>query len=344
MSTIIRIAAVGDILVPESMIRSARIAGSARYDFAPIFRYAAPLLRSADLTIGNLELPLGGHASRYTYRHPKTGFYTFHAPAELASDLKASGFDVLVTGNNHCLDRGMTGLIRTLDILDEAGIAHTGTFRSEAESGRPLLLDIKGVRIAVLSYSKSTNRLTLPQSCAWMVNRLDEEQMLRELAAARRAADYTIVCPHFGKEYTHEPGKVQKRLVRMLLEGGADLVLGAHPHVVQPVVRTGGQAAAYSLGNFISTTLMGHAATRNGLLLLAAIEKDAAGTRLLSLDYVPTWVRRVPVSGAISYQVLPVSEISVSGSHLPSTIHPRERKAMRLAARYTMGIVHRSVK
>ncbi|MEK8126492.1 CapA family protein [Paenibacillus filicis] len=345
MSTLVQIAAVGDILISESIVRSAR-REMGSYDFAPVFRYTAPLLQKADLTIGNLEVPLGGPPARFTYRHPKTRFYTFHAPEQLAPDLREAGFDVLVTGNNHCLDRGTEGLVRTLDMLDREGIAHTGTFRSRAEAGQPLLLDIKGIRIAVLSYSKSTNKLPLAREQAWMVNLLDEEQMLRELAAARQQADYTIVCPHFGKEYTHKPVAVQKRLVGKLLEGGADLILGAHPHVVQPAIRTSsGQAAIYSLGNFISTTLMGRAATRHGLMLLATIEKDAAGTRLQSLEYVPTWVRRArAAAGNMTYQVIPVREMAIAGRYQPSSMREAERKAMLLAAKQTMEIVHRPVK
>ncbi|SDC17608.1 poly-gamma-glutamate synthesis protein (capsule biosynthesis protein) [Paenibacillus sp. UNCCL117] len=345
MSAIVQIAAVGDILIPESIIRSSR-RGASEYSFAPVFRYVAPLLRQADLTIGNLEVPLvdaGGH-ERFTYRHPKTGFYSFHAPGQLARDLQEAGFDVLVTGNNHCLDRGTEGLIQTLDTLDHAGIAHTGTFRTKAEAGKPLLMEVQGIRIAVLSYSKSTNKLPLPADRAWMVNLLDEEQMLRELAEARQQADYTIVCPHFGREYTHVPVAVQRRLVRKLLQGGADLVLGSHPHVVQPVVRTpGGQAAAYSLGNFVSTTLMGHAATRHGLMLLATIKKDDSGVRLQRIDYVPTWVRRIRSAGRISYQVLPVPEIAVSSHLLPAKLKAGERRAMRLAAKRTLEIVRRPV-
>ncbi|WP_281885910.1 CapA family protein [Paenibacillus sp. YYML68] len=345
MSTVIRVAAVGDILISNSIIQSSRCEDIGGYDFRPVFRYVAPLLKRADLVIGNLEVPLAGATGgRFTYRHPKTGFFTFHAPDELAAALKDAGFHVLLTGNNHCLDRGIAGLVRTLEVLDGHQLAHTGTYRMPEEAHTPLVLNVHGVRVAVLSYSKSTNKLPLPGSRSWMVNLLDEDKMLADLAKARQLADAVIVCPHFGREYTHQPVAVQKRIVRKLLEGGADLVLGAHPHVVQPVVRPNErQAAVYSLGNFVSTTLMNHAATRRGLIVLAELHKDEHGAvKLQQLECVPTWVRRRRTAQGRKYEVIPVPNATIAAD-VPNDLTPAERRAMLKAAKHTMDIVKRKV-
>lgn len=257
MSSVITLAAVGDILLPNSIIQACRNRKGDYYDFRSIFRHVAPYLQHADIAIGNLEIPLAGREPKYTHKNRSSGFFTFNGPDELAGALKQAGFDVLLTGNNHCMDRGIRGLKRTLDILDLHGLAHTGTYRTEEESKQFLIMNVHDIKIGILSYSKSTNKIPVPAGSEWCVNLLDERQMISDLKAIRKHVDITVVCPHFGQEYRHAPTLRQRRIVQQLAKHGANIILGAHPHVIQPARKLGkNQYAIYSLGNFLSTTLI----------------------------------------------------------------------------------------
>jgi poly-gamma-glutamate capsule biosynthesis protein CapA/YwtB (metallophosphatase superfamily) len=335
----ITLAAVGDILLPNSMIQSSYRSKQDLYDFEPIFRHVAPLLQQADLTIGNLEVPLAGRELKYTHKNNKSGFYTFNGPDELAPSLKQAGFDVLLTGNNHCMDRGIKGLMRTLDILDQHEIAHTGTFRSQAESELPLILNIQGIKIGILSYSKSTNKIPVPVGSRWCVNLIDEARILRDLKEVQSQVDLTVVCPHFGQEYRHAPILKQKNLVQRLYKHGANLILGAHPHVIQPACTAGrNQYGIYSLGNFLSTTLMNNPSTRNGVIMMIKIAKDDSGQIYISPpQYIPTWIRRRKGTKGISYEIIPIED-KVQISHAMG-LTAKERNTMNLVAKHTRSII-----
>ncbi|AEI40041.1 CapA family protein [Paenibacillus mucilaginosus] len=338
------IAAVGDILISQRIIASASVPGRIRKNFAPLLRHVAPILRRADLTIGNLEIPLAGPEERYTRRSAATGFFTFNAPDELAADLKKAGFDLLVTANNHCLDRGLEGLQRTLDVLDEAGLSHTGTYRKPEEAERPWIGEIRGIRVGVLAYSKSTNKIPIPKGSEWCVSLLDESRMVQEIRALRPLTDVLVVCPHWGREYTHEPVSIQKRLMRRLLSAGADLVLGSHPHVIQPALRTPKQAALYSLGNFISPTLMKRPATRSGLIFVARIVKEDDGTVWIrSADYVPTWTRRIGRGAAMRYEVIPAAPVGLAAGRRFG-LSRREEREFAGVVRHTMKVLRTPVR
>ncbi|WP_426452208.1 CapA family protein [Paenibacillus sp. S-38] len=344
MPSELTIAAVGDILISQKIITTSAVPGRKRKDFAPLLRHVAPILRRADLTIGNLEIPLAGPEERYTRRSEETGFYTFNAPDELAADLKEAGFDLLVTANNHCLDRGLGGLQRTLDVLDAAGLSHTGTFRTEEEAAQPWISEINGIRVAILAYSKSTNKIPVPKGYEWCVSLLDEGRMIRDIRAVRPQTDLLVVCPHWGREYTHEPVTLQKRLMRRLLSGGADLVLGSHPHVIQPALRTPKQAAVYSLGNFISPTLMNRPATRSGLIFKARIIKEDDGTVWIRhTGYVPTWTRRRGRGGAMRYEVIPAVPVGLADGK-QFGLSRREEKEFARVVRHTMKVLRTPVK
>ncbi|MNI06604.1 Capsule biosynthesis protein CapA [compost metagenome] len=345
MPTEITIAAVGDILLPHSMIQGSRIHQKDLFEFSPIFEQVAPILKKADLTIGNLEVPLAGRESRYTTKNKKSGFYTFNCPDELAPCLKNAGFDVLLTGNNHCMDRGFQGLTRTLSILDRHDIAHTGTYSTREQSNEFLIIELQGIRIGILSYSKSTNKIPVPAHQAWCVKLTDEAKMIEDLKALRPLVDMTIVCPHFGQEYRHSPIRIQRRIVHNLLKHGANLILGAHPHVIQPAFQIGkNQAGIYSLGNFLSTTLRNNPFTRNGVILQIKVVKDDSGKIQLSTPhYIPTWIRRVKSKQgqARSYEIIPIQEqVKISQT---LNLSFAERASMHRAAEHTRAILNTKV-
>lgn len=238
---------VGDIMQHDSNIAAAYDVAAKKFDYSACFEYVAPILRSADLTIGNLELTLAGS--------PYKGYPQFSAPDELVRELKRAGVDVLVTANNHSLDRGRKGLERTLQVLDTLQIQHTGTFRDSAQRALvyPLLVHKNGFTFSLLNYTYGTNGI--PVTKPNVINLIDTVRMKKDFAIARtQQADAIIVFLHWGAEYQSLPNKEQKRLAAMCFREGATLVIGAHPHVLQPMEwnKEKNRLIAYSLGNFVS--------------------------------------------------------------------------------------------
>lgn len=243
----LRLLFVGDIMQHDTNIQAAYNRQTGRYDYASCFRYIKPHIQSADVAFGNLELTLAGP--------PFKGYPQFSAPDELAFELKRTGFDVLVTANNHSADRGKRGLIRTLDVLDSAGLIHTGTFRTQEERDQvyPLLIERDGWLLAILNYTYGTNGIPVPAGT--VINLLDTVQMKKDFARAKALKpDAILVFPHWGIENVRVPNAEQKRLAAFFLRQGATLVLGSHPHMLQGVEFSAArnQLVAWSLGNFVS--------------------------------------------------------------------------------------------
>lgn len=155
------------------------------YSFGPLFAKVAPYLKQADLTIGNLETTFAGNG-RDSRKSLRSSGPIFKCPDELAPALKEAGFDVLVTANNHCMDYGTQGLIRTLKVLDHTGIDHTGTSKSLEESKKTLIKNVKGITIGILSYTAGTNRIPVPASQPWLVNRIVTDKIIREIRNLKR--------------------------------------------------------------------------------------------------------------------------------------------------------------
>ena len=315
--TTITIAAVGDLLMKAPIIASARLDGGGQYDFDPMFEGVKPQLQNANLLIGNLETTFSGNprkAGKYETRAPRTGYPVFNCPDELAGTLKRLGFDVLTTANNHCMDGGTSGLKRTLNVLDRHGIKHTGTSRSAAESRRCTVMDVKGIKVGILAYTTGTNSIPYPK--AYLVNRIRLPRIAADIKAMKRGADFVIVCLHFGLEFHRTPNARQKSIVNAVFKYGADAILGAHPHVLQPVkvskVKDGRggvkkRVAAYSLGNFVSTRLRKNIHTQRGLILKLKVQKDEKGrTRLLGVSKVHTMVNSHGEIGNRTYRVVPL--------------------------------------
>lgn len=325
-------------MVHDGQLRAAQ-QQDGTYNFTPSFRYVAPILQEADLAIGNLELTLPGHP-------PYAGYPNFRAPDTLAGSLQRAGFDVLVTANNHSNDSGRRGIMHTLEALNKRGLQYTGTFADslERDTTYPLLLERKGFRLALLNYTYGTNNPHIPAPC--VVNGLDTIQMKLDLQRAHRQnPDLIIVYLHWGYEYHLTENKEQRRLTRQLFAWGADLIIGAHPHVVQPVrllqdfrgdeLRRG--LVAYSLGNFISGQIREN--TDLGLLLEVEITRHPVTGRveISRHQYLPLWRHRGYTKGQRTYTVIPVSAFADQGNDLltPSdhrrmlTVTRRIRKHLR---------------
>jgi poly-gamma-glutamate capsule biosynthesis protein CapA/YwtB (metallophosphatase superfamily) len=315
--TTITIAAVGDLLMKAPIIASARLDGNGQYNFDPIFEAVKPQLQNANLLIGNLETTFSGKprkSGKYETRAPRTGYPAFNCPDELAGTLKRLGFDVLTTANNHCMDGGTSGLKRTLKVLDRQGLKHTGTARSAREARRYMMLDVKGIKVGILSYTTGTNSIPFPR--AYLVNKIRLGRIAADIKAMKRRADFVIVCLHFGLEYHRSPNARQKGIVNAVFKYGADAILGAHPHVLQPVKvsrvkdgkgRVKKRVVAYSLGNFISTRLHKNVHTQRGLILKLTVQKDRRGrTSLIGVSKVHTKVNSSGEIGNRTYRVVPM--------------------------------------
>ncbi|NOU97249.1 CapA family protein [Paenibacillus sp. LMG 31456] len=320
----ITIAAVGDLLMKSEIIASAKQSGA--YTFDPIFEKVAPYLRKHDITIGNLETTFSGKKWYQEVirkrpkcncpnerRNPRTGYPVLSCPDTLASALKKSGFHVLTTANNHCMDGGVTGLKRTLSVLDKHGLKHTGTFRSLKESNRHLVLRAKGLNIGFLAYTKGTNSIRVPKP--WFVNRIDQKKLVADIRKLKNKTDFIIVYLHFGQEYMPYPSKSQKQLIQLLFKQGVNVVLGAHPHVLHQATiakvkdidgHVRNRVAASSLGNFVSTRLKKNSNTTRGMILALTIIKNNRGiTDISKIDRVPTLVQRRKVKERTVFSVVP---------------------------------------
>lgn len=268
---------VGDLMQHRAQLEAARQPDGS-YDFTSCFELLKPVISEADLAVGNLEVPLGGA--------PYGGYPAFCAPDDYLHALLDTGFDLLLTANNHCLDRQGRGLARTIRLLDSLQVAHTGTFHSPAHRRQhyPLLVEKKGFRLVFLNYTYGTNGLTAAPP--YVVNVIDKQQMQADIACARQLhPDAIIACMHWGEEYRSLPNRTQRELADWLLAQGVTHVIGHHPHVIQPVERrasasgkpverrSGGHIVAYSLGNFISNMSAPH--TDGGLILHLELVKPA---------------------------------------------------------------------
>ena len=302
----LRLMFAGDIMSQLSQIESAEIGGG-QYDYTPCFQYVKPILETADVAIGNLECTLPGHP-------PYTGYPCFKSPDNLAKALKINGFDILVTANNHSLDAGLNGLNSTLKTVRGAGFMHTGTF-PDIDKKRllyPMIFYKKGFKIALLNYTHHTNSIPLPAPS--IVNRLDVQQIKADIAEARRMKpDLIITFLHWGEEYHVDEDGNQRDVAKQLHIAGSHLVIGAHPHVVQPIknehITLGGKTydflTAYSLGNFISSQPFPN--TEGGIIFEVNLRKENGRVTLDDYHYIPV-LRYTPFEqGRLKYYALPVS-------------------------------------
>jgi poly-gamma-glutamate synthesis protein (capsule biosynthesis protein) len=288
----------GDVMGHDSQIASA-------YDYAPCFQFIKPYVENADLALANLEVTLAGP--------PHKGYPQFSSPDALAKDLKRSGWDVLVTSNNHCVDRGKRGLERTIAMLDTFKIPHTGTFidSTARAASYPLMLHKNGFTLALLNYTYGTNGL--PVYKPNIVNMLDTAVIRKDLIKAKSLKpDAIIVFTHWGSEYQSLPSKSQKDITQFCFRHGAQLVIGAHPHVIQPMEwrKNKNQFVAYSLGNYVSGQRKRY--TDGGALAYIELEKvtfdvDSAVTTIDSAAYYLHWVHRT-VDANKDYFMLPVPD------------------------------------
>jgi poly-gamma-glutamate synthesis protein (capsule biosynthesis protein) len=302
------VAFTGDTLVHMGVSRAASRYGDP-YDFAPLFEGVRPILSRADLAICHLEVPLDPTSDSLS------GFPLFSAPAEVAGGLAAAGFDGCSTASNHSLDRGVQGIIDTVDVLEAAGLRQAGMARVQDEASDATVYEVAGARVAHLSATYSLNGLRLPDGREWMADLLDVDQIRRDARRARAAgADLVVVSVHCCVEYQTMPTAGQTEAYRALIESPfIDLVVSHHAHVVQPIERVGDEYIIYGLGNFISGQFF-LPNTSDGLIALATAHSDGSAWRFDEVSVVPTTVVRG------SYLVQPAEPGSSSYARTMETV------------------------
>lgn len=335
----IRFCFVGDLMCHSPQYNAAR-AADGTYDFVPSFEEVMPIFEAADYTIGNLETTCAGAKRGYA------GYPNFNSPDEYVAALKQSGFDMLVTSNNHSMDTGEEGLLRTIEVIKKNELSYTGTFVSQQDHDSLRIVSIKGLKAGIINYTYGTNGAYPSAAHKYMLNVYDSSAVRKEAEALRKkGANLIIALFHWGAEYRADPmWPKQDSMMRCAVASGADLIIGAHPHVVGPVtyyktqqskVDTG--LVAWTLGNFISNQSKRY--TDAGLILNVSVKKNLANDSvwISGSSFTPTWVYRGTSSLKKDFVVVPAAWCE--RDTLPAWIDAASKAKMKEAYNDTKAIV-----
>ena len=278
----------GDLMQNLPQVNAARNRNGG-YDYSESFQYIKPIFEQADLTFVNLEATLNA-SGRYS------GYPLFRSPLELADAMSNTGIDVALMANNHVFDGGKQGVLTTLSMLDSLGIRHTGVFTDSHDfhAHHPLYFQVNGLRLALLNYTYGTNGLPTPEGI--YINRIDSLVIIRDIAQIdRRTTDGVIVFFHWGNEYSRQPNAEQKSLADLCHRHGVEIVIGSHPHVIQPIsfqeeadgsIRN---VTVYSLGNLVSNQRERY--QNGGIIVAIDVLKEHNQPLSLKPLYIPIWVK-----------------------------------------------------
>jgi poly-gamma-glutamate capsule biosynthesis protein CapA/YwtB (metallophosphatase superfamily) len=304
-SITITLSAVGDLMCHSVQYNYARVDEDS-FDFNPVYRDVKRYLSKSDFAFGNLETVTAGKSIGYS------GYPFFNTPDEYISALSNAGFDLITTSNNHSLDRGEAGLLRTIGQIKKNGLLYNGTFTSREDREKIRVIDIKGIKVAFLAYTFGTNGIPVPKGKSYLINLIDFDLIEKDITQARKiGSDIVLVHYHFGEEYQRVPNSYQDEVVRKTISFGADIIIGGHPHVLQPceyfktvnaVLDTG--VVLYSLGNFISNQRWRYSDA--GVILNINITKNMKSTEIYisDVEYIPTWVYKGETDKGNEYVIL----------------------------------------
>ncbi len=323
-NVVVNIKATGDIMFHPSQLDGAYDSKTGTYDFNNSFKAVKDILQAADIAIANFEGTTAGNTV-YAYQ----GYPIFNAPDEVLDAIKEAGFDILSTANNHSLDTRKAGVIRTVEQIQARGMDAIGTYVKKPET-RVLIKEVNGIKLAFLSYTEMVNGLEstmTPADLDAMVNIFNETKMFEDIAYAKsQNADIIIACLHWGDEYARVQASRQEILAEKLITEGVDIILGSHPHVIQPAQKLeyNGKTkfVAYSMGNFLSNqrveTLVPYGMTEevskyteDGVIVDINIEKntETGEVTLKDISYIPLWVYKgTTVDGGTEHVVYPIME------------------------------------
>jgi len=314
---------LGDIMSHDLQIQSAYNKKTGKYDFSTEFEHIKPIIKDVDAVVGNLEVTLAGP--------PYKGYPMFSSPDQMAIDIKNAGINYLVTANNHINDRGIAGFMRTLDVLDSIGFKHTGTFRNVEDKTKrhPMIIEEKGWKIALFNYTYGINGDVYDPKM--IINEIDSAQIIYDLTEAQKQKyDAIIVFFHWGDEYKRNSNLKQQKLAKLCFENGVNVVIGAHPHVIEEMGKytfttSSGikkdALVAYSLGNYVAN-YGSRRYTNGGALMRFSLDKLPDGQiKIEDQGYYLVWVYRKAKTDTLkTYYVLPVSQFEndpmLTGEHL----------------------------
>lgn len=303
-SITISITAVGDLMCHLIEADYAKTASDS-FNFNPYFDSVRKYIESSDFAFANLETVTAGKSAGYS------GYPMFNSPDQFITAIKNAGFKLISTANNHAIDRGESGVLRTIKQLRNNNLNYNGTFTSQKDRDSIRIFDIKGIKVAFLAYTYGTNGNKVPRP--YLINIIDTSLIHNDIKAARnKGAEIVLVHFHFGKEYQRYPIDYQKNVVNATISYGADLIIGGHPHVIEPAYyfksydpKLDSGFVAYSLGNFLSNQRWRYSDA--GVILTIKIEKKIPEDKfyISSVEYTPTWVFKGKIDNKNSFEILP---------------------------------------
>lgn len=311
IDTTFTMTAIGDILCHNTQYWDAYNKDTDTYDFSYVFEDIKHYFEATDISIGNLETSFAGKERGYS------NYPTFNSPDALAYDLKEMGLDIITTAGNHCLDMGFSGLSRTIDVLDNADLKHLGTYKTQEERDQVFITDVKGVRIAFIDYTYGTNGIPVPSDKEFCVNLIDKDLIKKDIESAQsQNVDMIVACMHWGTEYRITANAEQEELADFLFKNGIDVILGNHPHVLEPMEKrtvtledgtTKDGFVIYACGNFICDQNAEN--TRNSIILNLTITKHSDGKITIDkANYVPIYMYKGASSKLKRMKVLDIEK------------------------------------
>ena len=325
-STSINLTAVGDVMAHSPQLKAQYNSQNNTYSFDNNFKYIKKYIENSDLSIANLETTLAGESIGYS------SYPTFNTPDAIATALKNTGFDIISTINNHTFDKGTQGFDRTLSVLKELELETVGT-KSDINNDDYIIKDINGIKLGITSYSygdiinedKYLNGIKLSDECKDRANIFSSSNVndafntINNTISKLNDTDMQVLIIHWGNEYQRVPSEFQSQLAQKLSDAGVDIIIGSHPHVVQPVEMIKSSDGntetliVYSLGNLISNQrreTLGNSYTEDGLIVSIDINKDSydGNAYVSSVKCIPTWVNKYSDNNKFVYEVVPIED------------------------------------
>ncbi|WP_435765671.1 CapA family protein [Oceanobacillus sp. CF4.6] len=304
----ITLSAIGDMLIHSPVYKDAKVENG--YNFLPMLEEVRPYLNNATITVANQETMIGGEELGLST------YPSFNSPYEVGDALKDVGVDVVTLANNHTLDRGEAAIQNAIDHWETIDMMYAGAYKNEQDKDRLRVYETEeGISIAFLSYTYGTNGIPVPEGKGYLVNLIDQKSIESEIEQVKEQADVIVLSLHFGNENERFPNDTQKDLVQFAADQGVDVVIGHHPHVLQPMEWVTGEDGnqtfvAYSLGNFLSNQQDLY--QRIGGVLTFSITKTVFGDEqdieIHSPKFMPTFVNFR--SDWIDYEVIPMYKLT----------------------------------
>jgi len=307
---------VGDIMCHSTQFNFVKV-GADSFDFKPVYREIKPYLENSDVVVGNLETVIEVEGVKFS------GYPVFNTPKEFLEGLRFAGFDILSTANNHAFDIRERGVKSTIEYIKKYNMQGIGTYDTQSKRDSVIINEKNEIKFSILSYTYGVNLYSIPSETSYLVNRIDSDIIKSDIRNHRLGgADIVIVFFHFGLEYSKLPNEFQRQVVAKTIESGADIIIGAHPHTLQPIEYFSSSSnkidsgfVAYSLGNFVSNQRWRY--SDGGAILNFSVQKNhnSGKVTLAGVRYLPIWVFKGSTANGSEYIVLP-AEVASSKEYL----------------------------